>query len=281
MLIVGSNLRREMPHARAPDPQGRRSGAGAKVAFLNPPRVRVPVPGGGLRASAARSRRPNSPRVVRAAAAAAGKPVPAGVRRGGGRPMTHRALAAALTHGTRRAVMLGTLAQRHPAYAELKVLAAALAALTGASLGLITEGRQRGRRVPRGRRAAPRAGRRARGASAGLSARAMLEALAQGLCAVRRHRPGRRPRRRRPRRSRRPSWWSRSPRICPRACAPSRTWCCRSAPSPRASGTLRERRRALAELDRAPRKLVGESRPGWKVLRVLGESAERAGHRVT
>jgi NADH-quinone oxidoreductase subunit G len=45
-----------------------------------------------------------------------------------------------LAAGTRRAVLLGNLAQRHPAYSELKWLAGLLASLTGARLGLITEG---------------------------------------------------------------------------------------------------------------------------------------------
>ncbi|MDP8985971.1 MAG: molybdopterin-dependent oxidoreductase, partial [Pseudomonadota bacterium] len=52
----------------------------------------------------------------------------------------HRALAAALMSGTRRAIVLGTLAQRHPAYSELKALAGTLASLSGASLGCLTEG---------------------------------------------------------------------------------------------------------------------------------------------
>jgi NADH-quinone oxidoreductase subunit G len=43
-------------------------------------------------------------------------------------------------HGTRHAVILGTLAQRHPAYAQLQTLGAALAALCGASIGFVTEG---------------------------------------------------------------------------------------------------------------------------------------------
>ncbi len=43
-------------------------------------------------------------------------------------------------NGTHRAVILGTLAQRHPAYSELKALAALLAQLCAASVGCITEG---------------------------------------------------------------------------------------------------------------------------------------------
>jgi NADH-quinone oxidoreductase subunit G len=52
----------------------------------------------------------------------------------------HRALIAALSHGSRHAVILGTLAQRHPAYSQLKALCAVLADLCGASVGCITEG---------------------------------------------------------------------------------------------------------------------------------------------
>ena len=53
---------------------------------------------------------------------------------------THRDVAKALLSGERRAIFLGTLAQRHPRYAELKVLGRRLAELTGATLGLLTEG---------------------------------------------------------------------------------------------------------------------------------------------
>jgi NADH-quinone oxidoreductase subunit G len=77
--------------------------------------------------------------VVRAAAAAAQREVPAGVREA---PVdaVHRSLAQALSHGERRAIFLGTLAQRHPAYAEIKALARTLGELCGAAVGLVTEG---------------------------------------------------------------------------------------------------------------------------------------------
>ncbi|HXP26280.1 MAG TPA: molybdopterin-dependent oxidoreductase, partial [Steroidobacteraceae bacterium] len=52
----------------------------------------------------------------------------------------HKSLVAALSHGSRRAVILGTLAQRHPAYSQLKALSVALAELCGASVGFVTEG---------------------------------------------------------------------------------------------------------------------------------------------
>jgi NADH-quinone oxidoreductase subunit G len=136
VLIIGANLRREMPMLAH---RIRKAAVkGAKVAFLNP-RVfeyLFPVAAYGL---AERDLVGNLTAVVHAAAAAANKPVPAGLK---GATVTddHRSVAAVLAAGTSRAVLLGNLAQRHPAYSELKWLAGLLASLTGARLGLITEG---------------------------------------------------------------------------------------------------------------------------------------------
>jgi NADH-quinone oxidoreductase subunit G len=169
-LIVGSNLRHEMPMLAHRIRQAAVKG-GARVAFLNPRPFEylLPVAAYGL----AQDLVAELAGVVRAAAAAANKPVPNGVR-----PTTvtdeHRALVAALTHGTRRAIVLGTLAQRHPAYSELKSLAALLATLSGASLGFITEGANAAGAYLAG--AVPhRASGGAPVAGAGMSARAMLE----------------------------------------------------------------------------------------------------------
>jgi NADH-quinone oxidoreductase subunit G len=52
----------------------------------------------------------------------------------------HRAAAQVLLRGERRAVWLGALAARHVAFADLRALAAALAQITGASLGRLAEG---------------------------------------------------------------------------------------------------------------------------------------------
>ncbi len=135
-LVVGANLRHEMP-LLAHRLRKAAVKSGARIGFLNPQRFEYLFP---VAANAA------SPDLVadlaaalRAAAAAAGKPVPEGVP-AAAVSESHQALAAALARGERRALLLGTLAQRHPAYAELKALAAILAGLTGASLGLITEG---------------------------------------------------------------------------------------------------------------------------------------------
>jgi len=137
VLVIGSNLRHEMPMLAHRIRKAAVKG-GAKVAFLNP-RVfeyLFPVAAYGLAESDLVG---ELAAVVRAAAAAANEPVPAGVRAATIND-GHRSVAAVLNAGTRRAVILGSLAQRHPAYSELKALAGILANLSGASIGLITEG---------------------------------------------------------------------------------------------------------------------------------------------
>jgi len=134
-LIVGSNLRHEMPLLA----HRLRKAAlkGAKVAFLNPRAFEYffPVAAYGVGQDLAGE----LAALVRAAATASDRPVPSGVREAAVTE-SHRQIAAALRHGARHAIILGTLAQRHPAYAELKALAAELASLTQASLGLLAEG---------------------------------------------------------------------------------------------------------------------------------------------
>jgi NADH-quinone oxidoreductase subunit G len=136
VLVVGSNLRHEMPMLAH---RIRKAAVhhGAKVAFLNPRAFEYlfPVSAYGL----AQDLPGELAAVVRAAAAAADRPVPEGVRAANFKD-GHRALAAALCSGTRRAVILGALAQRHPDYSEIRALAAALAALSGASVGTLAEG---------------------------------------------------------------------------------------------------------------------------------------------
>jgi NADH-quinone oxidoreductase subunit G len=170
-LIVGSDLRHEVPllahRLRKAVVKG-----GASVAFLNPRRFEYMFPIAGYLVAVDMVGELSA--LVRAAAEAAGCAVPASV------PAatvgdSHRTLVAALSRGSRRAVILGTLAQRHPAYAQLKALVAVLADLCGASVGCITEGANSAgaylagavpHRVPGGTAAATN----------GLPARAMLDA---------------------------------------------------------------------------------------------------------
>jgi NADH-quinone oxidoreductase subunit G len=135
VLVVGSNLRHEMPLLAH---RIRKAALrGAQVAFLNPRRFEYLFPLAGY--GVADDLVAGLASVVRATAAASTREVPAGVREA---PVDdgHRALAQALRHGERRGIFLGTLAQRHPQYAEIKALARTLGELCGASVGLITEG---------------------------------------------------------------------------------------------------------------------------------------------
>jgi NADH-quinone oxidoreductase subunit G len=172
VLVIGSNLRHEMPLLAHRIRKAAVRNAGAKVAFLNPRRFdyMFPVAAYGL---AETDLVGELAAVVRAAAAAAGKPVPAGVAAAEVNE-THRALVGTLMNGTRRAVILGTLAQRHPGYSELKALSAMLADLCAAGVGCITEGANAAGAYLAG--AVPhREPGGAPAATVGLSARAMLE----------------------------------------------------------------------------------------------------------
>ena len=171
VLVIGSNLRHEMPLLAHRIRKAAVKG-GAKVAFLNPRRFEYMFPIAAY-ALAEADLAGELLALVHAAAAATAKPVPAGIAAAAVND-THRALVTALLSGTRHAVILGTLAQRHPAYSQLKALAAALAGLCGASVGCITEGANAAGAYLAG--AVPH--RDAGGlpaAATGLSARAMLE----------------------------------------------------------------------------------------------------------
>jgi NADH-quinone oxidoreductase subunit G len=172
VLVIGSNLRHEMPLLAHRIRKAAVRQGGAKVAFLNPRRFEYMFPVAAY-AVAESDLVGELAAVVRAAATALDKPVPAGAAAVEVLE-SHRALAAALLHGSRRAVILGTLAQRHPAYAELTALAAMLGELCGASVGCITEGANSAGAYLAG--AVPhRESGGAPAAAVGLSARAMLE----------------------------------------------------------------------------------------------------------
>ena len=81
---------------------------------------------------------------------------------------------ASLKSAERKAIWLGALAVRHPAYASLRSLAAALAAATGASLGVLAEGANAAGAYLAGVLPGRVVG-GAASAAVGLSARAMLE----------------------------------------------------------------------------------------------------------
>jgi len=141
LLIVGANLRREAPIlAHRVRKAARR---GAKVALLNPAVFNYYFPVAAYVESAPAGQIADLAAILRAAAEAAGAAIPSHLSQavnGAQVAERHRAAAAALTSGEKRAVWLGALALRHPRFADLRALAAALAQVTGASLGVLAEG---------------------------------------------------------------------------------------------------------------------------------------------
>jgi NADH-quinone oxidoreductase subunit G len=139
LLVVGSNLRHELPLLA--HRVRKASLRGAQIHFINPALFSyyfkvaqyLSAPDGSDVAELAA--------VLRAALD--GAPAPAGLEgllEGAQVAASHRAIAQALKSGARRAIWLGALAVRSARYSELRALARALAAATGASYGELAEG---------------------------------------------------------------------------------------------------------------------------------------------
>jgi NADH-quinone oxidoreductase subunit G len=141
LLVIGSNLRREAPILAH---RVRKAALrGAKVTLLNPARFPYLFPLAGYLSCAPGAMVGELAALLNAAAVATGEAVPehlAAVVGGAAVTDAHRAAVEALRSGPHRAVWLGALAARHPAFADLRSLAAALAQLCGASYGRIAEG---------------------------------------------------------------------------------------------------------------------------------------------
>jgi NADH-quinone oxidoreductase subunit G len=141
LLVIGANLRREVPVLAH---RVRKAAlAGAAVAFLNPAKFDYKFKVATYLQSAPGAQVADLAAVLAAVAAQAGAAVPAHVAGiAGGATVTdaHRAVATALLSGPKRAVWLGALARRHPQYADLRALAGAIAGLSGATLAELAEG---------------------------------------------------------------------------------------------------------------------------------------------
>ena len=272
LLVVGSNLRREAPVlAHRVRKAAKR---GAKIAFLNPTRFDYLFP------VAAYFESPPARQLADLAAiysacldgAAAPKHL-ASLVAGAQANVGHRAIAAALKSGQKRAIWLGALSLRHPAYADLRAVAAGIAAATGATLGTLAEGGNAAGAYLAG--AVPhREPGGIKSAVAGKNARELLDAVAEGLSTVRRHRAlGRR------------AWAWTPPGRCGGASFVV-------AATPYADDTLKSVAHVLLPISTfvetsgtyvnleglwqsfaGAAKPLGEARPGWKVLRVLGNLA--------
>src|SRR3984893_3973764 len=141
LLIVGSHLRREVPVLAHRVRKAARKGM--KVTMLNPARFDYKFPIASYLTSAPAKQVADLAAIVAVAAESAGKAVPENVAsfvRESQVEDSHRAVAAALATGERWAIWLGALAIRHPAFADLRALASALAEITGASFGVLAEG---------------------------------------------------------------------------------------------------------------------------------------------
>jgi NADH-quinone oxidoreductase subunit G len=145
LLVVGSNLRHELPILA----HRVRKGAlrGTRVSFINPARFEYLFPLAQYRVAAGGQLGAELAGVLRAAVSLAGAAMPAeaqaligALRFGAAEPSSEqRALAESLRSG-RCAIWLGALSIRASDYAAQRILSRALARVTGATLGELAEG---------------------------------------------------------------------------------------------------------------------------------------------
>jgi NADH-quinone oxidoreductase subunit G len=137
VLIVGSNVRKEAPMLA--HRLRKAAVAGATVSFVNPAKYEYLFPVAGYLTS-------NGAGMIDHLAAllsAVGGDVPPSLSSivGASQPTdAQRALAAGLNRGERRLLLLGGIAQRSPDFSMLRALSAALADATGAQFGYLPEG---------------------------------------------------------------------------------------------------------------------------------------------
>jgi len=139
LLIVGSNLRREAPVlAHRVRKAAKR---GAKIAFLNPARYDYLFPVAAYLESSPAKQLADLAAIYSAVLDGAAAPKHLASLVSSAQVNTaHRSIAAALKSGQKRAIWLGALTLRHPAYADLRSVAAGIAGATGAALGTLAEG---------------------------------------------------------------------------------------------------------------------------------------------
>jgi NADH-quinone oxidoreductase subunit G len=140
VLVIGSNLRMEVPIVAHRVRKAARRGA--SVAFVNPEAYEYFFNTAAYLNAPLDSFVAELAGVVAAAAAAGGAAVPANVKGvvDAARPGDAHKAAAAVLARKPGLVLLGQIAQSHPRYSDIRALAGALATLTGASLGYLSEG---------------------------------------------------------------------------------------------------------------------------------------------
>ena len=141
VLVVGSNLRKEVPILAH---RIRKAALrGGRVSFITPHRHEYMFPIAAYLASNGLDMFAHLVNVAAAAVAASGKTAPASIAAliATAQPNDdHRAIAQQLSDGAGRLILLGAIAQRDPAFADLRLVASAVAELTGATLGYLPEG---------------------------------------------------------------------------------------------------------------------------------------------
>jgi NADH-quinone oxidoreductase subunit G len=118
-------------------------GKAAKITFVNPQRYEYMFPVAGYFAANGLDMFEHLTAITAAAVNATGKAAPSSVAAliAAAQPSdAHKAVAQQLSEGSRRLILLGAIAQRDPAFADLRLVAAALAEVTGAVLGYLPEG---------------------------------------------------------------------------------------------------------------------------------------------
>ena len=175
VLLVGSNPRNDQPIVN----HRLRKAAlrGSRIHYLNPRRFEFNYPVAGQSVVSAKDLVNELAAVAKVALGLASKSAPEGfdVLLGGAQPGDeHRALAEALKDADAPAVLLGNLAGAHPEAAALRALGQVIADATGARLGMLTEGSNTAGAWLSGAVPHRQAGGKAE-AQPGLAARAMLE----------------------------------------------------------------------------------------------------------
>jgi len=141
VLVVGSNLRSELPLIAH---RVRKAALrGAKVSFVNPLRYEYFFPIGTYLAANGLDMLEHLVAIAAAVVRLTNRPAPESIAAlvANAQPSeAHLAIAQQLTSGERELILLGAIAQRDPAFADLRLVAEALAGITGATLGYLTDG---------------------------------------------------------------------------------------------------------------------------------------------
>ena len=276
VLVVGADLRQEAPvfahRLRVAALRNK-----ARVSFVNPAAFDYLFPVAAYRTVPAAGMVAELAAIGRAVAEAAGKPVPAALATAAAPDEGQARVAREFHTGSRRLLLLGGLAERHPAYADLRAIAATVATLAGATLGYLQGGANAagaalaGLLPHRGAGGVPLP-------ATGLAAGAMLEAgldayvLFGGI---------------------EPALDTAYAAAAEAALAKARFVLAVTPYAPESVrrhahvvlpiGTFAETSGSFVNLEgrwqsfTAAARLVGESRPGWKVLRVLGNLLDLPG----